>query len=108
MILSLPTFVKCPDMSLFRGQENIVFNEDSKLTIDNILPNRYNISFKYHPTTDSDEIWVYVLAEKIAYQKVGITIPIIVMTEDKELLPLCLKDRIVYLQDQLNKGKLNI
>ena len=95
-------------MSLFKGQENIVYNEDSKLTIDNILPNRYNISWKFAPTTDTREIWVTSPEEKFAYLKIGVTVPIIIMTEDEVLLPLCMKDRIVYLQDQLNKGKLNV
>lgn len=95
-------------MSLFEGQDNIVYNEDSRLTVDNPLPNRYNISFREAPTTDTREIWATSLDEKIAYQKIGVTVPIIIMTDDKELLPLCLKDRIVYLQDQLNKGKLNV
>lgn len=95
-------------MGLFKGQENIVYNEDAKLTVDNILPNRYNISWRFSPTTETSEIWVTSLEEKIAYQKIGVTVPILIMTEDEVLLPLCMKDRLVHLQDYLNKGKLNV
>lgn len=108
MILALPTFVNCKEMNLFEGQDNIVYNEDAKITIDNPLPNRYNISWKEEINDLIKEVWVRSSEWKAVLLHQGIKVPIIVIGEDPEIQPYSMKDRLVYLQDQLNKGKLNV
>ena len=93
-------------MDLLKKFTHIAYSEDSRLTINDPLPGRYNISMEPEPDNLYQEAWVPDLDTKIHLEKTGFSGQIVVMSKDLEILPYCMRDRLVSLQDRMNKGQI--
>ena len=111
MIDSLPIRIKYDNQEFFKNLPHIKFSDEADITINCPVIDKYNIIYIPEGSLNgtfgfsTDELWVETLDERIELEKAGIKTPIIVLTKDKELLPYCMKDRLAYLQDRINKEK---
>jgi len=104
MITPMPTRVRFSDEEMFKDIPYITCDKGADIAINDPQNKTYNISYHF-PVDDADEVWVDSLKEKIECEKADVLPPIFILTEDKELLPYCMKDRLVSLQDAINKEK---
>jgi len=104
----IPILVDYENPKLLKKFGNIRFSPRAMITVDVPTKGKYNISYEQPITEDTKEVWVKTPEKKIELQKNGVTLPIIVLTENEELLPFCMKDRLASLQDKLNKNELNV
>lgn len=92
---------------------NIRLTEDAKIRIvdfpEEIDSNHYCILiFNGHLpefANKVDEVWIPSLDKKIELKRWGVKKPIFIMTENNDLLPYCMKDRLASIQDRINKWK---
>jgi hypothetical protein len=105
MIMPLPVRI-IGDIGMFGDYPNITNDPEADIILmdkdEEQKIGKYNIA-KFFPTNNTHEVWVDSLEQKIELKRAGIIKPIIIMTKDKELLPAMMMDRLVYLQDKINK-----
>jgi len=99
----MPVRIKFSDKEMFKDIPYITHDDDADITINDPQKGKYNIAY-YSSAEDMSEVWINTSAEKIELQQLGVEIPIFVMTKDEKLLPYCMKDRLVSIQDKINKG----
>lgn len=88
--------------SIFKKFDYITFDKDADIKVD-------VSAFGWSVVANGkEEVWVETLEDKIRFKRSGYKDyagSIFILTKDQELLPYCMKDRLAYLQDRINKEK---
>ena len=122
MLDSLPIRIKYDNIGLFKDIPNIEYDHEADIqimewptTYEAYNPDKYKILYITDTSDITPEmiksaneiasIWVNTHEDRIKLQKAGLVMPVVVMSADKSLLPYCMKDRLAYLQDKINKEK---
>lgn len=100
MIDPIQIIIKFDNMELFKKIKNVSFSEDADIEIKK-ADNQWLVD-----ANGQKEIWVESLEDEIVLRRAGEKGTIFILTKDKELLPYCMKDRLAYLQDKINKEKI--
>ena len=110
MIDPLPIFINCENMEMFKDIPNIKYSKDADITIDNPIKGKYNVRYSYmgDEWIPFQEDWVETLESKLFMRTLEIKTLIIVLTDNKEMLPYCMKDRLATLQDRINKKQITL
>jgi len=110
MIDPIPVLVNCKNMEMFKDISNIKYSEDADITIDNPIKGKYNISYNYmgDEWIPFQEHWVETLESKLFMKTLELSGTFTVLTNDKEMLPYCMKDRLASLQDRINKKQITL
>lgn len=106
MIEPLPVRI-IGDIGIFSKYPNITADSEADIVLmdKDVAPQdskKYYIA-KFFKTNSADEVWVKTLEQKIEFKQAGVIKPIIIMTADEKLLTVTMRDRIIYLQDKINK-----
>lgn len=106
MINPLPVKI-IGDAGIFKDYDNIVSDPEADIVLmdRDVAPqdsSKYYIA-KFFKTNSADEVWVDSLEQRIEFKQSGVIKPMIIITKVPELLPAMMRDRLVYLQDKINK-----